>query len=152
MRTKDIVEGVYGSTGRDAACVAVVGIFDGAKHTVARIGDCSAFSLGAEGLNELFADDATFVNLVRTALLDGPIGDVETVAPDSAATLVLCSNGLANDLRTSPTLRAWLEARWQRPTTAYALLDSLRYRRQGSHDDRTVVVVWPRADAEAMGS
>jgi hypothetical protein len=39
-------------------------------------------------------------------------------------------------------LRTWLAERWARPAMAWAVGDSLRYRRQGSHDDRTAVVVW----------
>ncbi len=146
----ELAEQCYGVSSRDTACVAVVGIFDGEQHRVARVGDCTAFAFGAEGFTELFTEDGVFVNLVGTALLDGPVGDVE-LAEWSPGPVVLCTDGLANDIRTSPALRAWLGERWQRPATAFAVADSLRYRRQGSHDDRTALVLWPRPQPDAGG-
>lgn len=139
----EVVEQVYGISGRDAACVGAVGVFDGSRHAIARVGDCTAFTFGDDGFAEVFPVDAAFVNQVEVALLDRPVGDVDMAELSASAPLVLCSDGLAIDLRNSPTLRAWLAERWRHPMTAFALLESLRYRRQGSGDDRTAAVIWP---------
>ncbi|WEH16158.1 PP2C family serine/threonine-protein phosphatase [Streptomyces sp. VNUA24] len=58
--------------------------------------------------------------------------------------LILASDGLAEDAFGSPAVRAWLAERWAQPCDAAAMADSLRYRRRGSHDDRTALVVWSR--------
>lgn len=54
----------------------------------------------------------------------------------------------SQDLRTSAAIRSWLGERWRTPLGPYAMGESLRYRRQGSHDDRTAVVVWADLNTE----
>jgi hypothetical protein len=60
--------------------------------------------------------------------------------------VVLASDGLAADIRLSKALRRFLDAEWRKPTSAALMLDTLRYRRQGSHDDRTGLVAWLLGD------
>ena len=55
--------------------------------------------------------------------------------------IALATDGLAVDLRTSPGVRKWLGERWVAPLGPFAFADTLRYQRQGSHDDRTAVAV-----------
>lgn len=56
--------------------------------------------------------------------------------------LALTTDGVSSDLSGSPGIRRWLEHRWRRPCSASWMLQSLRYRRQGSLDDRTAAVIW----------
>jgi serine/threonine protein phosphatase PrpC len=122
------------------ALVALVGA-DGAQ--VARVGDVSGFRVSGAEFVELFEPSDEFVNLVPATLpatgSEPAVEEVLVAAPD---TLALVSDGLAIDIRTSEAVREWLGARWRRPLSAFAMGDTLRYRRRGSHDDRTGVVVW----------
>ncbi len=54
---------------------------------------------------------------------------------------VLCTDGLATDLRNSPGVRSWLAESWEAPGDVHAMGEALRFRRRGSHDDRTAVVI-----------
>jgi hypothetical protein len=109
---------------------------------IARIGDVSAFALDPEGpLAELFASDDGPINILGESL-PGPAASRPQRAQAQSTVLILATDGLANDLRNSPGVRSWLSERWTRPIGPFALGDCLRYQRQGSHDDRTAVVVW----------
>jgi hypothetical protein len=55
--------------------------------------------------------------------------------------VVLCTDGLANDIRHSAQVRAWLQETWMHLVDAYGMAEALRFRRRGSHDDRTAVLV-----------
>jgi hypothetical protein len=99
---------------------------------------------------ELFTEEAGYVNQVQASLLDDPGAPVDTVTVTDAPILALVTDGLANDIRTSAGVRGWLAAQWSRPTTSFATGDALRYRRQGSHDDRTAVVLWTVSAAGAV--
>lgn len=128
---------------RDAVSfVGAVAVIDGDRCEVARVGDVSAFSINAEGeLTELFTTGEGHVNVVGRSLpAENPL-EPELIIVREMRRIVLATDGLANDLRTSPAARSWLGRVWARLPTAHAMSDALRYERRGSHDDRTVVVV-----------
>jgi serine/threonine protein phosphatase PrpC len=123
------------------AAVATIG--DGEVEIV-RVGDVSAFTLDENlQFRELFNPSDDGVNVVRDALPSVGEPVPEAAQADRDAVLVMTTDGLANDLRTSPALRDWLATCWRQPVDAPGMAEALRYRRQGSHDDRTAVVVWP---------
>jgi hypothetical protein len=139
----EILARTYGLTGRETGCVGLVAVFDGGRCRLARVGDCTAFVLGEDGFTDVFTEDSGFLNHVSAALLDEEVRDVEVAELEFVTPVLLATDGLATDLRKSPRLRSWLADRWRGPATAFALVDSMRYRRQGSHDDRTAVMIWP---------
>jgi serine/threonine protein phosphatase PrpC len=146
QHARRVLTQAYGLAPREARCVAAVGVFSEADCMLARIGDVSAFTLDPEeGFREVFPDDGASapLNEVGTTVPDDDGDDLTPhVAVSNGEVLVLVTDGLASDLRTSPALRAWLCNRWARPLGPHAISDTLRYRRRGSHDDRTAVVVW----------
>ena len=128
---------------RDAVSfVGAVAVVEGDRCEVARIGDVSAFTIDGDGeFAELFAADDGHVNVVAASLpTSGPI-EPEVGEVCGVPRIVLATDGLANDLRTSSAVRSWLSGIWNGLPTAHAMADALRYRRRGSHDDRTAVVV-----------
>ncbi|WP_189332571.1 protein phosphatase 2C domain-containing protein [Actinoplanes ianthinogenes] len=141
-RTAELVEGVYGQDPRAAGFVGAVAVITEAGGRLARIGDVSAFSLVDGEFAELFAADEGLVNIVTASMPGEREEEIELVDVPPAPVLVLGTDGLANDLRNSGNLRAWLGERWRVPHLPFGVGDALRYRRQGSHDDRTAVVVW----------
>lgn len=143
-----IARGAYGLDDDDISVVAAVAIFGRNECEIVRIGDVSAFAVSAEGqMDELFAADSGYVNEVQSSL-PGPSSASEEHAVTSAWTVAVVTDGLANDIRTSATIRSWLGGKWHAPLGPYAMGESLRYRRQGSHDDRTAVVVWADSNTE----
>jgi hypothetical protein len=138
-------ENLYHLKAADISFVAAVAVIsspapDGVHRAeIARIGDVSAFALGAGELIELFAADDDPVNMVRSAL---PGTAEPEVLHSTAGMIALATDGLAVDLRTSPGIQRWLSGRWAAPLGPFAFGDTLRYQRQGSHDDRTAVAVW----------
>ena len=88
---------------------------------------------------ELFAAADEPVNVVRGVL---PGTAEPEVIHSTAGMIALATDGLAVDLRTSPGIQRWLSGRWAAPLGPFAFGDTLRYQRQGSHDDRTAVAVW----------
>jgi serine/threonine protein phosphatase PrpC len=68
--------------------------------------------------------------------------EVRRVSLPPGAAVVLTSDGVGDDISASAQLRSWLDERWKQPLDAVAMLDSLRYRRQSSFDDRTAVVIY----------
>ena len=131
----------------DVAFVAAVAVLgptepDGARTAgIARVGDVSAFAADPGPLTELFPGDDGPINVLSESLPAAAASQPQTVHA-RARMLALVTDGLANDLRTSPGVRSWLSQRWAEPIGPFAFGDSLRYQRQGSHDDRTAVVVW----------
>ena len=112
---------------------------------IARVGDVSAFALDPESpLTELFTSDDGPINILGESL-PGPAASRPQRAHAQTQVLILATDGLANDLRNSPGVRSWLSEQWTRPIGPFAFGDCLRYQRQGSHDDRTAVVIWPTA-------
>jgi serine/threonine protein phosphatase PrpC len=110
-----------------------------------RVGDCAAFTVCGGEYSAVFKQDDGPLNAVEGTLpSDRPEEALEVELLDLAGSeyLVLGTDGLANDIFSSPGVRDWLSRRWSRPVTAFHMLESLRYRRQGSQDDRTGVVLW----------
>ena len=137
-----VASSAYGLAEDEISIVAAVAVFGSNGCEIARIGDVSAFGVNADAdLTELFASDIGYVNVVQSWLPGAPSEAAER-ATSSAVTVALVTDGLANDLRTSAAIRSWLREQWQAPLGPHAMGESLRYRRQGSHDDRTAVVVW----------
>ncbi|MBO0822540.1 MAG: protein phosphatase 2C domain-containing protein [Actinobacteria bacterium] len=137
-----IARRAYGLEDSQISIVAAVAVFDSSGCEIVRIGDVSAFTVSAEGqIDELFIADTSYVNVVQSSLPGSPAGNEERVLT-SAGTVAVVTDGLANDIRTSAAIRSWLGEQWQTPLGPFAIGETLRYRRQGSHDDRTAVVVW----------
>jgi hypothetical protein len=150
-------DGFYRVALADVAFVAAVAVLapaepDGRRTAeIARVGDVSAFAADPGGaLTELFASDDGPINVLSESLPAAAAPQPQAVHT-RATMLALVTDGLANDLRTSPGVRSWLEQRWAEPIGPFAFGDSLRYQRQGSHDDRTAVVVWQAARAPDEG-
>ena len=137
-----IASNAYGFDDNEISVVAAVAIFGGNGCEIVRVGDVSAFAMSAEGqMDELFAADTSYINIVQSSL-PGPSSDHEEHVVTQARIVAVVTDGLANDLRTSAAIRSWLGERWRTPLGPFAMAESMRYRRQGSHDDRTGVVVW----------
>lgn len=114
---------------------------------VFRVGDSGAITIGEDGsFRSVFELDDGPLDVVRGIL---PLREseavnsmVESVTVDHQCSMVLVTDGVLNDVACSPAVRTWLERAWMQPCGAFAFLDSLRYRRQTSHDDRTALAVW----------
>lgn len=59
---------------------------------------------------------------------------------EDAAGIVLLSDGVANDM-TDLDIQSWCLSKWTTPLDAFGMVDSLRYQRRGSSDDRTALVL-----------
>ncbi|MFD4207147.1 protein phosphatase 2C domain-containing protein [Micromonospora tulbaghiae] len=141
-RMEQKVREAYGIDPRTAGCVGAVAVFSERGCVVARIGDVSAFTLRAGVFTEAFPAETGPLNLVTASMPYQAEEDIEVAELLPAAVVVLGTDGLANDLRHSGTLREWLGGQWQVPHLPFGVGETLRYRRQGSHDDRTAVLVW----------
>ena len=141
--------GLPGLTDRDLSCTAALALLPATGTGWAtRVGDCAVLRLAGEAWETVFDRDGGPVNMVSAALPHPTPAEVAEYAPLAEESpgdcLILASDGLAEDAFGSPAVRAWLAERWSRPCDAAAMADSLRYRRRGSHDDRTALVVWSR--------
>jgi len=146
--TAQLTRDVYGLNPRDAGCVAIVGSFGPDRYEFARVGDPTAFTLAEASFVELFDHHSDFVNLVDATIPEDAERATTVTMTSATSVIALVTDGLATDIRNSERVRAWLMNQWATPTTAYAMGESLRYRRQGSHDDRTAVVIWtPRGNS-----
>ena len=126
------------------------------RSVLFRVGDSNAFVL---------VDDHFVGKTVFPSKLDGPANEVSASLPSATAlqgteafrmprfpsrsVLVLASDGVADDIAASPALRQWFESRWTQRLDASAMADTLAYRRRGSIDDRTALVVHLGNEAEA---
>lgn len=137
-RMAEIVSGTYGLEPRLASCVGAVAVFDDRGCAIARVGDVSAFTVRDGEFTEAFDAPAK----APAAMPGQDAKDIEVVELGPEPIVVFGTGGLANDIRNSDTLREWLAEHWRRPHLPFAIGDTLRYRRQGSHDDRTAVLVW----------
>jgi len=129
-----------------AAFCVLSSVGDRSDAVVGRIGDCGAFTITNGVWSSVFQRDEGPTNIVRACLPSpAPTRGVELkrVRLDGSAVVVLTTDELANDIFSSPSIRDWLADRWQQPATTFHMIETLRYRRQGSHDDRTALVVWP---------
>jgi serine/threonine protein phosphatase PrpC len=151
----DLGRRIYGLSAEQLSCTLVAcRLTVGGTAELARVGDADAFLWSGEDaeFTMVFADrEGAPLNMVTAACPGASADQVERVEVPSATRIVLCSDGLATDIHNSPTLREHLARAWDQPTGATAMLESLRYRRQGSHDDRTGLVVWPYPSSETPG-
>ncbi|WP_240203387.1 protein phosphatase 2C domain-containing protein [Streptomyces actuosus] len=141
--------GMPGLTDKDLSCTAALVLLPAAgPGWAARVGDCAVMRLAGEAWETVFQRDGGPLNKVSAVLphpVPAEIAEYAPLAEESPGDrLILASDGLAEDAFGSPAVRAWLAERWSQPCDAAAMADSLRYRRRGSHDDRTAVVVWSR--------
>ncbi|MEU4252028.1 protein phosphatase 2C domain-containing protein [Amycolatopsis sp. NPDC026612] len=143
----------YGVTDtRALACTLAVVVLPADLGTrpvlAARVGDSTVFTATdaeSEPFDEVFPLGDGPINMVSASLpAAGFRKDIEIrrLDPAGLSKLVLCTDGVADDVYESPGVRAWLARRWQRPCTERWMLESLSYARAGSQDDRTAVVVW----------
>ena len=64
-----LARNAYGLDDNEISVVAAVAIFSSHGCEIVRIGDVSAFAVGAEGqMDELFAADTSYVNEVQSSL------------------------------------------------------------------------------------
>jgi hypothetical protein len=142
-RMADIASAAYGVDPGEVGCVCVMAVVRSEQAILARVGDSSAFILQDGHFDEAFAEGNGYVNVVDASLPTDDQDDVEIVERGlEGGSMALVSDGLAIDLRTSPVLRSWLANCWAQPIGPFAMGESLRYRRQGSHDDRTALALW----------
>jgi hypothetical protein len=145
---------LYGLRPEQLSCTLVAcRIVAGGVSELIRVGDAAAFA-ESEGEGEAFepvfdAAGETFVNIVGAACPRATDEQVESATRTVMGRLLLATDGLAGDIAMSKQLRDALDEAWCQPTSAALMLETLRYRRQGSHDDRTALVIWPLTGAEA---
>jgi hypothetical protein len=148
---------------QDLACTALLCVLplarpgdlaDPAAHFL-RVGDCNAFTISDGVFADVFEREEGPSNVVR-ASLPHPAPELlieYTWCPLSGVdAVVLATDGLATDVFDSPAVRRWLAAAWEGPCGPVRMLDALRYRRQGSHDDRTALVAWSSRRSAAAAS
>ncbi|WP_261565891.1 protein phosphatase 2C domain-containing protein [Frankia gtarii] len=127
---------------REIGFVGAVAVFAGSRGEIARVGDVSAFALADGEFHELLTNAPDeHVNIVTDALPEQPLPAPEVRRLEAVRRVVLCTDGLATDLRNSPGVRSWLAESWEAPGDVHAMGEALRFRRRGSHDDRTAVVI-----------
>jgi serine/threonine protein phosphatase PrpC len=117
--------------------------------SVARVGDSSAFVLGADDASwrELFAAPENDAIGSATAALPGDDVQSERAAAnlDVNHVLVLATDGIADPWRDGPTTVApVLAAALAQPPAPLELAQLADFSRQGCHDDRTLLAVWLR--------
>ena len=139
-----------GGGGATTLVVAVAG--PGGETVVARVGDSSAFTVKAGGSwAELFEPpDPERAGTATAALPAGePAVQTATTGLWDGAVLVLATDGVADPWRDGPTTVApsLAGAVLARPT-AVELLQVTDFSRHGCHDDRTLVCLWGRPEAE----
>ncbi len=127
---------------REIGFVGAVAVFAGSRGEIARVGDVSAFTLVDGQFDELLTNAPDeHVNIVTDALPEQPLPAPEVRSLEAVRRVVLCTDGLATDLRNSPGVRSWLAESWEAPGDVHAMGEALQFRRRGSHDDRTAVVI-----------
>ncbi|WNI16103.1 protein phosphatase 2C domain-containing protein [Actinacidiphila sp. ITFR-21] len=139
----------------DLSCTAALCLLPlaGGGGWAAKVGDCAVLTFSGGEWGTVFGEQEGPLNMVSGSLPHPEPDRVTEYAPVGAVPsglVVLATDGLAEDVFSSPGVRDWLAGRWSVPCGAARMADSLRYRRRGSHDDRTALVVWPPA-AEAGG-
>ena len=132
--------------GGGAATVAVAVLRSDGAGAAGRVGDSSAFLVSGDRAEELFtppdperADTAT----AAVPATDVAAELVELSVPAGAA-LVLATDGVADPWRDGPTTAGpALVAGLRRRPGPVELLLLADFSRQGCHDDRTLLGVWP---------
>ncbi|HET8956390.1 MAG TPA: protein phosphatase 2C domain-containing protein [Solirubrobacterales bacterium] len=113
--------------------------------TIGAVGNSSAFEIASEGPPAVLAGPGS----------EDPSADYGEFLPATAgtaridrallrpgATLLLATDGLAEDLVTSASVRRWLWERLTYSRTPLEFAHALSYRRQGSMDDLTALAAW----------
>lgn len=136
--------------GGGATTIVVGRLGDDGDFTLARVGDSSAFVLRSGAWEELFAQPGSDGD-IPVATLALPAEDLDpevaegTLGPGEV--LVLATDGVADPLRDGPTTVApGLADALAQPVDATALAAIADFSRQGCHDDRTILAVWPRPE------
>jgi serine/threonine protein phosphatase PrpC len=147
---------------RVLACTIAVVVLPTARSAgpvlVARVGDAtvlSATNATDEPFTGIFATGEGPVNVVSASIPSAAVRqevEIRRLDPAGVGKLVLCTDGLADDVYESPGIRSWLARRWAHPCTERWMLETLSYARVGSQDDRTAVVVWLDPGAEPVTS
>jgi hypothetical protein len=114
-----------------------------------RVGDSSAFLVGTDDASwrELFAapQDETVGSTTAALPADEIQGEAVTLVLDERHVLVLATDGIADPWRDGPeTVAPALAAALARPLAPLELAQLTDFSRQGCHDDRTLIAVWPR--------
>jgi serine/threonine protein phosphatase PrpC len=137
------------------ATTLLVAVVDGDRRaTVARLGDSVAFLLDDGAWTELGPAEGDGDDSLSTATPALPFGAgaapaIEVIDVDlgSDGALMLMTDGVANPLRDGPTSVApALAEALAEPPSPLALALLADFSRQGCHDDRTVLGLWPRPD------
>ena len=120
---------------------------------IVRAGDGGAWVLGPDrSLRPALPPSPVSSEVVSAALPQVP-AEPEVVAATipRGSSLILATDGVAEDITYSPEIHDWLAARLTAELSAIKLSIAISYDLQGSADDRTVVVVkWPfPADARS---
>ena len=130
------------------ATTLVLGLLEGSGVTaLVRVGDSSAFVLADGKWEEAWptdADDGSIRTATRALPAERPVPEAAHVVVPAGAALVLVTDGVADALRDGPTTVApGLAAGLGHPPDPLELARLVDFSRQGVHDDRTLLAVWP---------
>ncbi|MCU4183982.1 protein phosphatase 2C domain-containing protein [Acidiferrimicrobium sp. IK] len=134
----------------DGATTLVIAVLDASTPAIlARVGDSSAFVLTGGAWTEVWAPDPD-AGSIRTATAalpaDRPSPEPAQVWLGPGDVLVLVTDGVADPIRDGPTTVApGLAAALAAPPEPLELARLVDFSRQGVHDDRTLIAVWPAA-------
>jgi serine/threonine protein phosphatase PrpC len=141
--------------GGGATTLVVAVLQRSGEISLARVGDSSAFLVDADdgASSELFASPEVDTIGASTAAL--PADEVQpeatTATLDARHVLVLVTDGIADPWRDGPTTVApVLATALAEPPTPLELAQLADFSRQGCHDDRTLLAVWPRPGADPV--
>lgn len=108
-----------------------------------RVGDASVYRLKRGEFIPIFETGEGPLNRVGAALpSEEPVIELARFSMNDADAVVLVTDGVDDDIHGSPGVREWLSDAWSEPCTSARMIDSLRFRRRGSIDDKTAAVVW----------
>jgi serine/threonine protein phosphatase PrpC len=141
------VAAAVGEVARGATTLVVAAVGADGRWAAARVGDSDAFLLGASGWQAVFAGDGDDeVRSGATDALPAPraraVHHEGTFAPGQV--LVLLSDGVGGPLRDGPsTVALGVAQALAVPPSPLDLARLVDFARQGCHDDRTLLAVWP---------
>ncbi|HST68072.1 MAG TPA: protein phosphatase 2C domain-containing protein [Solirubrobacterales bacterium] len=113
--------------------------------TIGAVGNSSAFEIASEGLPAVLAGPGSEdPSADYGEFLPGTPGTarIDRALLRPGATLLLATDGLAEDLISSASVQRWLWDRLTRSRTPLEFAHALSYRRQGSMDDLTALAAW----------
>lgn len=163
-----------GAAATELSTTIVVAVLDagdeGLRATLARVGDSTAFLLTGSGeWREVFGEAGEAEHrggVYRTATGALPLPgraealdeiEVADVTLADVTALVLVTDGVAVPLRdgpgtVAPALAGLLRSGSTGELSPLELANAADFSRRGSHDDRTIVVAWPRPEGSASGT